>query len=127
MHIKNELIRVVNLLITYSDQNPTTGLLHLFVEHTVEHWIDLLDILNEEWKTESDGGFEILHETVISETCLVDLLFLVVIHDEFEGLVGWINDQRVPVELFDDDDVLNAECVIWQRLLLPNEPLTRSA
>jgi hypothetical protein len=66
--------------------------LYLFIKHTVEHWINLFDILNEERKAKSDGGFEILHETVISEACLIDLLVLVVIHDEFEGLIRWIND-----------------------------------
>ena len=46
------------------------------------------------------------------------------IHDKFECLVGWINNQGIPIELFNDDHILNAKLIIGQSLLFPTESFT---
>lgn len=41
------------------------------------------------------------------------------IHDEFEGLVGRINDERIPVVATHDYGVFNTQVIIGELFLLP--------
>lgn len=109
MHVQDKVLRVIDLLVTNSNQNTSTSFLHLLVENTVEHWVNLLNILDQQGQPKPNGRLKVLHETIISKTCLLNLLSCVMIHHELESLIRRIDDQWVPVEALDDDHVFDAE------------------
>lgn len=87
----------------------------------------MLDILYKQRVSEPDRAFELLHEGVIVKTRFLDFSVGVVTEDELYRLVGRIDDERIPVESFEDDGVLNTKLVGRQFLRLPEQAVGGSA
>ncbi len=77
--------------------------------------------MHQEGCTESKGGLEGLAEGVVKEGRLGDLLSLVLLHEELNGLPTRVDNEWVAVEATEDNGVLDAELIVGQDARLPAE------
>ena len=81
--VQLERRREIDVLSAKLDENTTTGLLVLLVEHLVEDRVDVLGVLDEDWVTETKGTLKLLDKGAVQEAGHREAAFLA-----FRG-TGW--------------------------------------
>ena len=81
------------------------------VQDRIENWINHFHVLDEEGRSETDGSGQGLHKSLVKEARLLDLFVLVLVHDKVNRLSGWIDNEREPGAVLENNAVFQTQYI----------------